>query len=200
MKELRDPKLVTLSDHIKFVLTELGIYDNIPPYMEDHLKDTPYRIVKAWKEFSHKKDDILNLTTFLNPVDEIVYVTDIEFNSLCCHHFFPFSGKVHIAYLPGKTLLGLSKIPRIVKYFAKRPQIQEIMTSEIADYIFENINPLFLFVICKAYHTCCSGRGVESASPMIVSSIRYSTELSGEEKKSLKKEVLDILSMKDRLL
>ena len=200
MKELKDPKLVKLADHIKHVLTELGIYDNIPVHMDEHIKDTPYRIVKAWKEFSSSLKVEITPTSFTNPVNELVYVTDIYFNSLCCHHFFPFNGKAHVAYLPKDNLIGLSKIPRIVRHFAKRPQIQEVMTSEIADYLFEILEPEFLMVIVKANHTCCSGRGVESASPMIVSSIRGSEDLSENDRKSLKKEVLDIISMKDRLL
>jgi GTP cyclohydrolase I len=200
MKELKDPKLLELAKYIKHVFTELGIYDNIPEYMEEHIEDTPYRIVKAWREFVSSLNYELPVTSFTNPVNELVYVTDITFNSLCCHHFFPFNGKAHVAYLPKEKLLGLSKIPRIVRHFAKRPQIQEVMTSEIADYIFEKIEPEFLMIICKANHTCCSGRGVESFSPMIVSSIRHSEELSDSDRKSLKKEVLDTISMKDRLL
>ena len=201
MRELRDPKLLELAHHIQVVFEELGIYENIPEYMIEHIKDTPYRIVKTWKEFTSSLNYELPLpTSFTNPVSELIYVTDITFNSLCCHHFFPFNGKAHVAYLPKEKLLGLSKIPRIVRHFAKRPQIQEVMTSEIADYIFDMIQPDFLMIIVKANHTCCSGRGVESFSPMIVSSIRGSEGLTDQDRISLKKEVLDTISMKDRLL
>jgi len=197
---MKDFKLLELSKHIKIVLDELGIYENIPSYMQEHMKDTPYRIVKAWKEFTNSLNENLVLPTmFSNQTNELVYVTDINFNSLCCHHFFPFSGLVHIAYLPDDNLPGLSKIPRIVKHFAKRPQIQEIMVCEISDYIFENVKPEFLMVICKAYHTCCSGRGVESSSPMIVSAIRYKENMSNDNIKELKKEVMETISMKNNI-
>lgn len=199
-KEIKDPKLLKMAEKIKPILEELGLYKNIPEYMLEHTKDTPYRIVKAWREFTLNMGEELSIpTSFSNPTDELVYVTDITFNSLCCHHFFPFSGTAHVAYLPNKVLLGLSKLPRIVRFFAKRPQIQEVMVKEIADYLFEVAEPQFCMVICKGYHTCCSGRGVESHSPMGVTAIRRDPEMSEDDMKSLKKEVLDTLSLMKRL-
>lgn len=200
VKELRDPKLLELAEHVKHIFIELGIYKNLPKHMQEHIEDTPYRIVKAWKEFTISLTSKLTIpTTFTNPVDELVYITDIEFNSLCCHHFFPFSGKVHLAYLPNESLIGLSKPARIVRHFAKKPQLQELMLAEIANYIFDVIKPTFLMLICKANHTCCSSRGAESSNPMIISSIRCAKDFPESDRKSLKQEVLDTIAMKDRL-
>jgi len=199
MKEIlgvKDQKLLKMAEKVQSVLTELGLYKNIPEYMREHITDTPYRIVKAWKEFTVSLgEELVEPTSFSNPTNELVYVTDISFNSLCCHHFFPFHGKIHIAYLPKEVLLGLSKFPRIVKHFAKRPQIQEVMVNEIADYIFEVVDPAFCMIICKALHTCCSGRGVESHSPMIVSAIRSEEGMEKNDIKSFKDEILNTLAI-----
>ena len=104
---------------------------------------------------------IVNGALFTVKYDEMVIVKDIEFFSLCEHHMLPFFGKVHVAYLPKDRVIGLSKIPRIVDVFARRLQIQERMTQEIAQTIQELIDPLGVGVVCEARHFCMMMRGVE---------------------------------------
>ena len=104
---------------------------------------------------------ILNGALYEVKYDEMVVVRDIEFFSLCEHHLLPFFGKVHVAYLPRKNVIGLSKIPRIVDVFARRLQIQERLTQEVAQTIQEVMQPLGVGVICEARHFCMMMRGVE---------------------------------------
>jgi GTP cyclohydrolase I len=106
-------------------------------------------------------DRIVNNALFEVQYDEMVIVKDIEFFSLCEHHLLPFFGKVHVAYIPRRRVIGLSKIPRIVDVFARRLQIQERMTQEIARTIQERIEPLGVGVVCEARHFCMMMRGVE---------------------------------------
>lgn len=131
----------------------------------DGLLRTPHRVDKALRFLTsgyqmdvHK---ILNGALYEVKYDEMVIVRDIEFFSLCEHHMLPFFGKVHVAYLPQKKVIGLSKIPRIVDMFARRLQIQERMTQEIAQTIQEAVEPLGVGVICEARHFCMMMRGVE---------------------------------------
>ena len=104
---------------------------------------------------------VVNGALFTVKYDEMVIVKDIEFFSLCEHHLLPFFGKVHVAYLPKDRVIGLSKIPRIVDVFARRLQIQERMTQEIAQSIQDLIDPLGVGVVCEARHFCMMMRGVE---------------------------------------
>jgi GTP cyclohydrolase I len=98
---------------------------------------------------------------FAEEYDEVVLVRDISFNSMCEHHMLPFYGKMHVAYLPQKKVIGLSKIPRLVDMFARRLQIQERLTQELAQTLMEAIEPLGVGVICEARHFCMMMRGVE---------------------------------------
>jgi GTP cyclohydrolase I len=106
-------------------------------------------------------EKLLNNALYEVKYDEMVVVKDIEFFSMCEHHMLPFSGKVHVAYLPKKRVIGLSKIPRIVDAFARRLQIQERMTQEIAQTIQQVLDPVGVGVICEARHFCMMMRGVE---------------------------------------
>lgn len=193
----RDQDVVTLSVHMKRILEGLGLYSDISESLQEHVEDTPYRIVKAFKEFMENWKKVPDPpTTFSLESDDIILVRDIEFCSVCMHHFLPFFGTMHVAYLPGERLLGLSKIPRIVQFFSKKPQIQELLVQEIADYIFKTkAAPKFCMVISSAIHTCCSTRGVRSTSPMVTSSIRYTKEVDKGCADSLKKEVLSLISI-----
>jgi len=131
----------------------------------DGLLRTPDRVDKAMKFLTsgYKMDiqKILNNALYDVKYDEMVLVKDIEFFSMCEHHMLPFFGKVHVAYLPKDRVIGLSKIPRIVDVFARRLQIQERMTQEIAQTIEEVLDPVGVGVICEARHFCMMMRGVE---------------------------------------
>ena len=154
------PEEPNLAPLIKDLLGRLG---------EDPLRDgllhTPDRVDKALRFLTsgyrvdpHK---IVNGALFEVKYDEMVVVKDIEFFSLCEHHLLPFFGKIHVAYLPRTKVIGLSKIPRIVDAFARRLQIQERLTQQVAQTIQETIDPLGVGVICEARHFCMMMRGVE---------------------------------------
>jgi len=131
----------------------------------DGLLRTPDRVDKALKFLTsgYRMDiqKVLNGALYEVKYDEMVVVKDIEFFSMCEHHMLPFFGKVHVAYLPKERVIGLSKIPRIVDVFARRLQIQERMTQEIAQTIQEVVDPVGVGVICEARHFCMMMRGVE---------------------------------------
>jgi GTP cyclohydrolase I len=138
------------------------------------LKKTPERYEKALKfltsGYHQNVDHVLNGATFSVCYDEMVVVKDIEFFSLCEHHLLPFFGKAHVAYLPSKKVIGLSKVARLVNMFARRLQIQERMTSQIARAIEEKIAPQGVGVIIEARHLCMQMRGVEKQHGQAVTS------------------------------
>ena len=138
------------------------------------LRKTPERFEKALKfltsGYNQNLDNVLNGATFSVAYDEMVVVKDIEFFSLCEHHLLPFFGKAHVAYLPSKRVLGLSKIARLVNMYARRLQIQERMTSQIAEAISEKISPEGVGVIIEARHLCMQMRGVEKQHGQAVTS------------------------------
>ena len=138
------------------------------------LRKTPERYQKALKfltsGYHQNVDHVLNGAAFSVTYDEMVVVKDIEFFSLCEHHLLPFFGKAHVAYLPSKKVIGLSKIARLVNMFARRLQIQERMTSQIADAIKEKIAPQGVGVIIEARHLCMQMRGVEKQHGQAVTS------------------------------
>ncbi len=129
------------------------------------LQRTPERVDQALKFLTsgYHADirKVLNGALYEVKYDEMVVVKDIEFFSLCEHHLLPFFGKIHVAYLPRNKVIGLSKLPRIVDVFARRLQIQERLTQEVAQTIQEVVNPLGVGVICEARHFCMMMRGVE---------------------------------------
>src|SRR5229473_6127529 len=129
------------------------------------LSRTPERVEKALRfltsGYGRDVQQVVNGALFEVKYDEMVIVKDIEFFSLCEHHLLPFFGKVHVAYLPKGHVIGLSKIPRIVDVFARRLQIQERMTQEIAQTIQAMIDPVGVGVVCEARHFCMMMRGVE---------------------------------------
>jgi GTP cyclohydrolase IA len=138
------------------------------------LRKTPERYEKALKfltsGYLQNADNILNGATFSVSYDEMVVVKDIEFFSLCEHHLLPFFGKCHVAYLPNKRVIGLSKVARLVNMFARRLQIQERLTSQIAEAIQEKISPEGVGVIIEARHLCMQMRGVEKQHGQAVTS------------------------------
>ena len=143
------------------------------PAREGLLK-TPSRVAKALKFLTEGYDqnpkEILNQALFTSSNDEMVVVRDIEFYSMCEHHMLPIIGRVHVAYIPNGKVVGLSKIPRIVNVFARRLQIQEQMTEQIADAISATINPKGVAVVVHARHMCMEMRGVQKINSTTVSS------------------------------
>ncbi len=137
------------------------------PQREGLLK-TPERVARAYDELliGYRVDPIsvLNNALFDVTYSEMVIVTDIDFYSLCEHHMLPFIGKAHVAYIPDKRVVGLSKIPRIVEIFARRLQVQERMTRQIAETIDELLNPLGVAVVIDGMHMCMAMRGVKKSN------------------------------------
>lgn len=133
-------------------------------------KDTPYRVAKMWvnelfKNRNNNNIEELNKKMKLFPNNygnNLIIVRDIDFHSVCEHHWLPFSGKVTIGYVPNLKVVGLSKIPRVVKYFSQKPQLQEQLTNEIGEYLADLIHPLALYVKAEATHQCVACRGAES--------------------------------------
>ncbi len=140
----------------------------------DGLKRTPYRVAKAMEfltsgyALSPKK--VLNSALFDAKSDEMVIVKDIDFYSLCEHHMLPFFGKCHIAYLPGDRVIGLSKLPRLVDVYARRLQVQERMTSQIAETVRELTNAQGVGVVVEAQHLCMMMRGVQKQNSYAITS------------------------------
>jgi GTP cyclohydrolase IA len=155
--------------HIRDIIKLVGEDPN-----REGLRKTPERFEKALKfltsGYHQNLDTILNGATFTVCYDQMVIVKDIEFFSLCEHHLLPFFGKAHVAYIPSKRVLGLSKIARLVNMFARRLQIQERMTSQIAQAIQEKIVPQGVGVIVEARHLCMQMRGVEKQHGQAVTS------------------------------
>ena len=136
----------------------------------DHLRETPRRVAKAYAELLTPRP--FNATTFPNDegYDELVIVGEIPFQSLCAHHLLPFQGKAHVAYLPGERLVGLSKLARVVELYARRLQLQERLTTQVADWLDEHLEPRGVGVILEAEHLCMSLRGVQTAGAKTVTS------------------------------
>ena len=143
------------------------------PKREGLLK-TPKRVAKSFqfltKGYEQDPKEIMNQALFSTTNDEMVLVRDIEFYSLCEHHLLPIIGRVHVAYIPNGKVVGLSKIPRVVEVFARRLQIQEQLTEQIADAINEAIAPKGVAVVVHARHMCMEMRGVEKINSTTVSS------------------------------
>ena len=138
------------------------------------LLDTPQRVHKAMKfltkGYSEDPEDVLKKALFTVNYDEMVIVKDIEMFSMCEHHMLPFFGKVHVAYVPNGKVLGLSKIPRLVELFSRRLQIQERLTTQIAETIQHVIEPHGVGVVIEARHLCMMMRGVEKQHSAAVTS------------------------------
>ena len=170
---LNEPKAETPKESIADLMRKVIALLGEDPEREG-LRKTPERFEKAMKfltgGYHQNLDNVLNGATFSVHYDEMVVVKDIEFFSLCEHHLLPFFGRAHVAYLPSKRVLGLSKIARLVNMFARRLQIQERMTSQIADAISEKISPEGVGVIIEARHLCMQMRGVEKQHGQAVTS------------------------------
>lgn len=158
-----------IQNHVKEILTSLG--EDVD---RDGLKATPARVAKAMRQltsgYDQDPEDVLRSAMFDVTYDEMVIVRDIEVFSLCEHHMLPFFGSMHIAYIPREKVIGLSKTARLVDIFAKRLQIQERLTQQVADTIQRAINPAGVGVICQAQHLCMMMRGVEKQHSSTITS------------------------------
>ena len=170
--EITVPEMVggeNIADLVRKMLIQIGEDPN-----REGLRKTPERFEKALRfltnGYRQDPEKILNGAMFSVCYDEMVVVKDIEVYSLCEHHLLPFFGKCHVAYLPNKKVVGLSKIARLVNMYARRLQIQERLTSQIAQAINEKLSPQGVGVIIEARHLCMVMRGVEKQNSMAVSS------------------------------
>jgi GTP cyclohydrolase I len=158
-----------MQELIRQLLAELGEDPS-----REGLLDTPKRVEKSLSfltsGYTADVDTVLNNAMFTVDYNEMVIVKDIDFYSLCEHHLLPFFGRCHIAYIPNGKVIGLSKIPRLVEIFARRLQIQERMTSQIAETIDEKIKPLGVGVVLEATHLCMAMRGVEKQNSFAITS------------------------------
>jgi GTP cyclohydrolase I len=158
---------------VEKLITQLLVELGEDPAREG-LARTPARVEKSLKfltsGYKADIDGILNGALFTVDYSEMIVVKDIDFYSLCEHHLLPFFGKIHVAYIPQNQVVGLSKIPRLVDVFARRLQIQERMTNQIAQTILENVKPLGVAVVCEGTHLCMSMRGVEKQNSCAVTS------------------------------
>jgi len=143
------------------------------------LVDTPARVERSLRYltsgYHQDVDDVLNGALFPIEYNEMVIVRDIDFYSLCEHHLLPFFGKCHVAYLPNKKIIGLSKLPRLVEMFSRRLQVQERLTQQIADTIQDRIDPFGVAVVIEGQHLCTMMRGVEKQNALAVTSAMLGT-------------------------
>ena len=158
-----------ISPHVTAILRALGEDPE-----RDGLARTPERVEEALRfltrGYRQDLDELLNGAVFAEPYDQMVIVKDIDLYSLCEHHLLPFVGKAHVAYIPDGRLLGLSKIPRIVDLFARRLQLQERLTSQIAECVQAAIRPRGVGVVIEAFHLCLAMRGVEKQNAYMTTS------------------------------
>jgi GTP cyclohydrolase I len=156
-------------DEIRSILAEVGEDPG-----RDGLRNTPERVDRAFRfltsGYKMDVDKLVNKALFDVAYDEMVIVRDIELFSLCEHHLLPFFGKCHVGYIPNGRVIGLSKIPRLVDMYARRLQVQERLTTQIAETINEKIHPRGVAVVIEAQHLCMIMRGVEKQNSIAVTS------------------------------
>jgi GTP cyclohydrolase I len=170
-----------VNNGMEFETTKKLIFDLLRAVGEDPdregLKNTPDRVARMYAEllsgYTDQPELILNNALFDINYDEMVIVRDIEFYSLCEHHILPFIGRAHVAYIPAGRVIGLSKIPRIVDLYARRLQIQERMTRQIADFIQSTLKPQGVAVVVEAMHMCAMMRGVRKHEARMTTSAMH---------------------------
>lgn len=161
-------------DHEKLVAAGRMILEAIGEDPDrEGLRDTPQRIARMYQEVfaGLHRDPAENVkTVFTEEYDEVVLVKDIPFSSMCEHHLLPFSGRAHVAYMPSGKVLGISKIARAVDAYAKRPQVQERLTNQVADLIERAAEPRGVAVVFEASHTCMTMRGIKKPGSAVITS------------------------------
>lgn len=184
-----DEKVEEIRGHVRSIIEILGL----DPATDPNLRETDRRVAKMYLEmFSGLSEGAEpNITCF--PNDEgysaMVMEKDIPFYSMCAHHFVPFYGHAHMAYIPNERIIGLSKMPRIVEFYAKRPQLQERMTEQVAGYLEQRLRPQGIMVVLEARHLCVEMRGIKKPGATTVTSAIRGIFLN----KPVREEFLDLL-------
>jgi GTP cyclohydrolase I len=165
VREVRDPDIPAATRAARQLLTALGLDP-----AANGMRDTPARMARAYAELFTARP--FSATTFPNEegYDELVLARSIPLRSVCEHHLLPFTGVAHVGYLPGARILGLSKLARLVEHFASRPQVQERLTQQIANWLHAELHPRGVGVVLQAEHTCMTLRGVQAAGSRTVTS------------------------------
>ncbi|MDP2422995.1 MAG: GTP cyclohydrolase I FolE [Bacteroidales bacterium] len=168
--DIFNPEIISkLGHHYQEIIKLVGE----DPHREG-LAKTPERVAKAMQFLTHGYDldpaEIIRSAMFREDYKEMVLVKDIELYSLCEHHMLPFFGKAHVAYIPNQHIVGISKIPRVVDAFARRLQVQERLTREIKECIFNTLKPLGVAVVIEAQHMCMSMRGIQKQNSVTTTS------------------------------
>ena len=188
---MSEDKVDRIRFHINEVMKVLGLDMRDPNFTE-----TPDRVARMYLEIfgGLEEDSEPEIKTFPNDqrYNNMITVKDIPFFSVCSHHLIPFFGRVHLGYIPGKQIIGLSKLARIVEFFAKRPQIQEQFTDQVIEFIVSKISPKGVMVVVEAQHLCMEMRGVEKPGALTVTSgIRGYFEDKG-----VREEFMDLISLR----
>ncbi len=169
MEEHQLEEMDALENSVRTILEAIGEDPN-----REGLLRTPKRVAKAYKfltdGYERDLDVVLNNAVFEEECNEMVVVKDIDFYSMCEHHMLPFFGKCHVAYIPNGKIVGLSKIPRIVDMYARRLQVQERMTQQIAQALGDALQPHGVAVVCEARHMCMMMRGVHKQNSFAITS------------------------------
>ena len=188
---MKNDNLNKLEKITKNLLKEIGEDPN-----REGLLKTPKRVAKSWefltKGYRADIEEVINGAIFNEKCDEMVTINNIDFYSVCEHHLIPFFGKAHVAYIPNGKVVGLSKIPRIVDVFARRLQVQERMTQQIAATLNDALSPKGVAVVLEAQHMCMQMRGVEKQNSHATTSSM--TGLFREDERT-RKEFLNIISV-----
>lgn len=162
-------KAKEIAGHFTEIMRVLGL-----DLQDPHLRETPDRVGRMYLEIFRGLEDQSEpaITCFPNSegYSNMVIVRDIDFFSVCSHHMIPFFGKAHIAYIPGEKIVGLSKIARIVEFYARRPQLQERLTEQVVDFIEEKLQPRGAIAVVEARHLCMEMRGVEKSGALTTTS------------------------------
>lgn len=188
MDETTREKVRKLATHVRGLLVDLGLDLSDP-----NLRETDIRVAKMYLEMFHGLDEGAEPKVTWFPNDEcykgMVMEKEIPFYSMCSHHLVPFYGHAHVAYIPRDRIIGLSKLARIVEFYAKRPQLQERMTEQVVSFLQEKLDPLGAMVVVEARHLCVEMRGVKKPGAVTVTSAIRGTFYE----KPVREEFLDLL-------
>jgi GTP cyclohydrolase I len=187
--DLADPRVDQIAGHVKEIIRILGLC----PDQDPNLINTDRRVAKMYLDIFSGLDEGTRpkLTTFPNEehYTSMVMEKEIPFYSMCAHHFVPFYGHGHIAYIPNEKIVGLSKLPRLLDFFARRPQIQERLTEQVAGVLEEELRPQGVMVVIEARHLCVEMRGIKKPGAVTVTSAIRGIFLQ----KAVREEFLDLM-------